>query len=104
LPEGLVRIAKTCGGVHLAAVKAAAFFITAALQRGDGAVYKLGRLVQHLGRQVAVGIRKRRQALPARGRLQHGGQQVLDVGKGLAGCMVCSLISSCVRLILGAGG
>ena len=85
LPKGLVRIAKTCGGVHLPAVKAAAFFVAAALQRGDGAVHELGRLVEHLGRQVAIGICKRRQALPARGRLQHGGQQVLDVGKGLAG-------------------
>lgn len=70
--------------MHLARVEAAAFFVAAALQRGDGAVDKLRSLIEHLRGQIAVGVRKRRQRLPPGGRLQHLGQQELDVGEGLA--------------------
>ena len=85
-PAGLPKVwasRKTCG-VCTRPLSAAAFLIAAALQRGDGAVHKLGRLSSTwAARSSSVSANGARPA--TRGRLQHGGQQVLDVGKGLAG-------------------
>ena len=47
-------------------------------------VVKLGGFVQHLPSKLSIGLCKRCQCLPLRGRLQHLGQQELDVGEGLA--------------------
>ena len=76
-------------------LEAAAFLVAAALQRGDGGVHKLGRLVQHLRGQVGIGVGKRGECLPLRGGLQHVVQQELDVGEGLACWHDCCWFDSC---------
>ncbi len=79
LPEGLVGGAKAGGGGHLPAVEVAAFFITAALQRGNSAVHEARGLIEHLQGQIGIRVGKRCQRLPLDRRLQHLAQQVGDV-------------------------